>query len=328
MRIPERIHFYNYLDIIDSRNKMDELEQRGKKEDKYSWSILVDDLKNRIIDNVLINDFIKKINKNIIFSNIYYNTINKYIDDTMEEVNKENDELFHELKRYMFLYYLDDKDFYLLQKRQLFNEMMIITKIYNKINNSKNPVFNVDKLNDFICEKLEIFEKRKNVIYLINKKIKKELISNEDDIIINIKNEDDIIVALDFMNNNKKIYNNVKLPDFIKIREYNNYYPLILNYENTIKKNIYYINIIIYNYMKYNKIKNNKNIFYVNNDLYNNRSSGLDFKSNNYINTIYLNRNQTGFCFILILIINIYKFLHYFDRWRKKHKPRLIECGV
>ena len=67
MRRTERIHFYEYMDIIDSRNKLEELEKKGENKNKYSWIILVDELKNKVITNEFIEDFIKKVNKNIKF---------------------------------------------------------------------------------------------------------------------------------------------------------------------------------------------------------------------------------------------------------------------
>lgn len=300
-----RIPFYEYIDLVDPTNKLQELERRGKRENKYSWKILIDEIKENVIINENIEIFINRVNENVKFSNIYYNSINIYIDKIMEIKNEENSKYLFELQKYILLDSLVDEKFYNLQKKKLYQEMIIISKIYYKLK-TNDPNTEDYKIKEFIKGKKDIFEKRKKLIILINKK---KLISNEDNLIMNIKNEEDIIIALDFIHNNEKVYNNVKLPNFIKIREYNNYCPIISNYENNIK------NI---------KIINNKYSFYVNNNSYNSRSRTLGFKCNNYIYIIYLNINKTCLCFILILIINIYDFLHYFDLWRKKHKTNLL----
>lgn len=305
-----RIHFYEYLDIVDSSNKLEELEKRGKKEDKYSWCILVDELKRKVIINDHIKKFIKKTEKSIAFSHIYYDTINKYIDDTMDRFNNENNENLLFLKKMILLDSLEDENFYLLQKIKIYQEMVFISKLYDKINkNQDTEAININKLKDFICEKLKVFEKRKNIIKLI----KKGFITNEDDVIINIKNIKDIIIALDLMDNNNKKYNNVKLPKFIKIREYNQY-SIVLN--NTKPANGY----SIYNYIKMmykNIILNGDKHFKDNTNLY--LPLKIHFYYNTYMYIVYFTITHV-FNLGFILIFNIYKILHYFDLWRKKHK--------
>lgn len=337
-----KLIFYEYIDIIDPSIKFKEIEERGKNENRYSWSILVEEIKKKVIRNDFINDFIEKTEKNIKFSNIYYKSINKYIDLVMEKKNEENQENFYLLQKLILLESLEDKKFYLLQKNKIYQDMVIILKLYNKINKTKGSLICINKLKEFIHKKLEIFIKRKDLINLINKKSKNGFMSNEDNIIINIQSENDIILALDFIDNNKKIYTNIKLPIFIKIRENNNY-PVNLNNEKN-KTNDYYI---IYKYIKATGIINNKkyntqgeqtdliikyfknNINKIPNDLSN--SLYILFKkclkyifSNGYINSEITQATDLNF----IKIINLYKYVHYFDLWRKKHIYQFTECGV
>lgn len=242
-----KIHFYDYLDIIDSSNKTEELERKGKKEDKYSWSILVEDLKEKVIENGFINDFIKKIYKNIKFSDIYYNTINKHIDEIMDKINDENSELLYLLQKNMFLYYLDDINFYLLQKKKIVQEITIINKLYIKL----KTTFDIRKrniINNILNINLERFKKRKNVLRLVIKK--NNLYYYDDDIIINLNNDDlrtDIKKYINFIEYKNMVYSNVKIPKYINIKETNNF-P-VFNY-NIFSKGLemFYISIIVKNY--------------------------------------------------------------------------------
>lgn len=298
MRRTERIHFYEYMDIIDSRNKLEELEKKGENKNKYSWIILVDELKNKVVTNEFIEDFIKKVNKNIKFSDIYYNTINKYIDETMEEINKENNEHFYILQKLMLLYYLDNNNFYLLQKDKIYQEMMIINKLYMKINETYDPN-KINILNKILCKNLEIFEKRKKVLGLIIKK--NNILSYDIDFIININandNNHDIIKYFDFIKYNNLVYNNVTLPSVIKIEEKNQYSLSYNNFETKIIDYIYILKPII------NYTNEDKNI---NADVYHK----YIFINYSYIITRELTVN---------IMNKFYIYSHYFDKWRKKHK--------
>ena len=60
---------YEYIDLIDSRNKLSEIEKKAKKNDIISWKILVDEIKKDVIIDEDIKDFISKTEKNIYISN-------------------------------------------------------------------------------------------------------------------------------------------------------------------------------------------------------------------------------------------------------------------
>lgn len=316
MRISERIPLYEYMDIIDPSNKLSEIEKRGEKEDKYSWSILIEELKGKVIMNEYIYDFIEKIKKNISFSDIYYNTVNKHIDSFMEEINEENSNFLFELRRYILLFSIDDPNFYLYQKGKLNKELDIINKINIKIKNDKKN----NNLENLKIRFIKLFEKRKEIINLINKKT--IFYNNEDNLIINIKNDEDIEKAVDFIKNNTIIYKNVKLPRNIKIKEKPKNTLMILTINLNKNKDYHFI----YKYLKYKndkkntKLINNSNIYKCNiiknNKL--NKNKVFNKNNNNNIIKMYSYTININIRFQIIIIRN-YKYFHYFDKWRKKH---------
>lgn len=324
----DKIQFYEYVDIIDTRKKLEEIERKGKKEDRYSWSILVDELKTRVIDNIFINDFIKKINKSIKFSDIYYNTINKYIDDTMDVLNTENNDFFYDLQRHMLIYYLDHEGFYNLQKNKIYQEITIINKLYIKLNETSD-INKIKLIKNIIYKNLEIFEKRQKILRLIIKK--NNISSYSDDFIININandNNNDILKYFEFMKYNNRVYNNVLLPKVIKIKET----PLriILYNEINYKNNITEYHYILTTFLNILNLK--KYIKYMDKDK--ESSTKLILKNiNNYLfkQKRFFNVDKSIFiyyhCTTLTKRLNVYilniKYIpnHYFDKWRKKHKP-------
>lgn len=306
----EKIQLYEYIDLVDPTNKLKEIERRGKKENRYSWCILVDELKKKVVNNVIIDVFIEKVNKNNSFSNIYYNSINKHIDDFMDKINKENQEYLFELQKLFLLISLDDKDFYFIQKNKIYQEMEIINKINIKMEKT-NDFIKINFLKSILYKNIEIFEKRKNLLRLLNKN---NYISYEDDLIININNNEDIIKCLDFIKYNNIIYTDVKLPKIIKINEINRN-PGFYFVDKTKDLKIICKYFICINF-------NNKNIiqqptlkrYILNKD---NKKITVFFYSYN----IYLIKYKYMFTKPLN-IKNIFKFykIHYFDLWRKKHK--------
>lgn len=274
-----KVPFYKYIDILDPTDKLGEIERKGKKENKYSWSILVEEIKKNVIPNVFIDGFISKINENIKFSDFYYISNNEHIDNLMEKKNVENSDYLFNLQKYILLCSLEDKDFYLCQKDRIKKEMEMVTMIHSKLMNNKNN----EKLKKLIFKYINIFEKRKALIKLINKKTK--YYTHDDDLIINTHSEKDIKITVDYIKDNTIIYTKVKLPKLIKIKEINDNLPVYL----TNKNNDYYV---IYNYLKYKK--------------------GNFFKENNYnklvIQKLLLNN---------IRIIKFYNYIYYFDMWKK-----------
>lgn len=303
----ERIPLYKYMDLVDPTNKLYQIEKKGKKEDIYSWKILIDELNENVIMNKNIKDFIEKINKNVSFSNIYYNTINIHIDNYIEKINNENSEYLFNLQKISLLTEINDLDFYLHQKDKIYKELDIINKISIKRKNSQINNNNLEKL---MIKYMNVLEKRKNLISLINNKT---LFYNYDDNLIkNINNEDDLQIAIDRLNKDKIIYRNVKLPRFIRIKEKN---KLIMLF-NIINKEYYFI----YKYLK-NKLNNKENMKpYNHTNLYKNIKLNKKVFINNikfiikmYIYVINLN-------FDLWIKNNKFnKYFHYFDLWRKLH---------
>lgn len=304
----EKIHLYEYIDIIDPRNKIAEIEKIAKKKDKYSWTVLIEEIKEKVIMNKYIGYFIEKIQKNIYFSDIYYNTINKYIDEKMDEINDENTDFLFELQKYTLLLSIDDPKFYLFQKDKIYKELDIINKINIKLKNNENN----NKLEDLKSDYIKKFEKRKGIIKLINNKT--FLYNYDVNFIVNIKDCDDIHIYADTIKNNTIIYENVKLPKTIKIKEKNRSL-MVLNIDLNINKDYY----VIYNYFKYNN----------NNDDSDKKVSGWKYNSNIvrtsilYINKVKISNQYINKVIGLLKIIKINKknnYIYYFDKWKKKHK--------
>lgn len=303
----QKIPFYEYIDIIDPRNKLEEIERRGKKEDRYSWCILIEEIIKYVIPNIFINDFISKINKNINFSNIYYETNNIYIDETMNKINEENQDMLFELQKLILLNSLDDKNFYSIQKNKLLQEMEIIYMLYIKKNEAKDEN-KISFLNNIFYKNIEIFEKRKGLIRLINKN-NKDNITYEDYLIININNNEDIINCLNFIKHSTIIYKNVILPKDIKIKSEN-------QYSNHFKINIKTTDLKIFNKLEKNIINDLKYNLHKSSILY-----IFEIYSNyrKTVNNNYYTFTRPG-VLEFILLNNIYKYSHFFDSWRKKHK--------
>lgn len=287
----EKIYLYEYIDIVDPRNKLNEIEKRAKKENKYSWSILVEEIKNKVILNVFIKDFINKVNENIKFSNIYYKSNNKYIDEEMIRRNNENNEYFFKLQKSILFDLLENEKFYLFQKKIVYKEMDIIKKTNMKINtrNLKNE----SQLKLFINKYMEIFEKRKNIMKIIIKKCKKINTYYDDDLIINIKNNEDVDFVLAFIQKNNIKYNKIKLPKIIKIKENNNHVA-----------KFYYGN-------------NNITSYY--HDIYKHMNSTFNTVDGKIVTYLIINNNEYNKCHVKQNTI-FYNYYHYFDLWRKKHK--------
>lgn len=303
----EKVPFYKYIDILDPTDKLGEIERKGKKENKYSWSILVEEINKKVIPNVFINGFISKINENIKFSDFYYISNNEHIDNLMEKKNVENCDYLFNLQKNILLCSLEEKDFYLYQKDRIKKEMEMVTMIHFKLmNNKKN-----EKLKKLIFKYLNIFEKRKTLIKLINKKTK--YYTYDDDLIINTHSEKDIKITFDYIKDNTNIYTKVKLPKVIKIKEINN--NLLVDIPN--KNNDYYV---IYNYLKYRKnnffkenIKKDKILKTYRFILYTiTKNTKNNIKENNYNNLVtqVLLLNN-------IRIIKFYNYIYYFDMWKK-----------
>lgn len=309
-----KVPFYEYIDIIDPTTKFNEIEKKAEKEERYSWSILVEEIKRKVKSNIFIEDFIEKINENIKFSDIYYTTNNKYIDDMMEKKNEENCDNFYKLQKLILLNSLDDKSFYLNQKNKIYKEMEIITMIYFKILDDQNN----ENLKKLIFKYFDIFEKRRNFIKKFNKHA--GIWMHDDDLIINIENEEDIKITVDYIKRKEIIYTNVKLPEIIKIKEthHNNYVKI--KRERKINNDYLYIYIIFKRYTEKAE-KENNNIVYVNIPVFRLFQRNKIDVDNHYFNNMF----DFNSIINILLLSNVkknkfYNYIYYFDLWKKKHK--------
>lgn len=311
-----KIQLYEYIDIIDPSSKLQQIEKRGEKEDKYSWEILVEEIREKVIHNEYIEEFINKVNENINFSKLYYISNNIHIDRLMEMKNKENQEYFYDLQKKILIFSLNKMDFYCIQKEKIYQEMEFIKKIYIKLkdNEKSNNIILVKMLN----QKFDKLEKRINLLRLFNNNIKYRFYEN--DIIINIKNVEDINLALDFIKSNKKVYYNVNLPNIIKIKESNNNPPVKINEKIDSKD---YYNICNYILKQKNKTKDLYLFFknYFNSDEF----PKMEIISNT--KDYYKYRYNIYHCFAQATDIKNkienYKYIYletYFDLFRKRKK--------
>lgn len=325
-----KIQLYEYIDIIDPSSKLQQIEKRGEKEDKYSWEIFVEEIREKVIHNEYIEDFINKVNENIKFSKIYYISNNIHIDRLMEMKNKENQEYFYDLQKKILLISLNKMDFYCIQKEKIYQEMEFIKKIYIKLKHDEKSN-NIKILMKMLNQKFEKLEKRINLLRLFYNNIKYRFYEN--DIIINIKNVEDINLALDFIKSNKKVYYNVKLPNIIKIKESNNNPPVKINEKIDSKD---YYNICNYILKQKNKTIDNYNLkgnIHKTKDLYlffKNYFNSKEFtKMKNISNTkdYYKYRYNIYHCIAQATDIKNkienYKYIYvetYFDLFRKRKK--------
>lgn len=235
----KKIPFYEFFDIVDTRNKLEEIESRARKEDRISWKILIEEIKKNIITNKHIEDFIVRTEKNICFSNIYYLTLNKHIDVAHDRINKENNENFDKLKIQMMLDHLHDSKFYKIQKDNLYKEINLINLISIKVFSENN-----DKINRYFHDKINVFTKRITILKLIYEN-NKERTTYEDDLFINFQSIDNIKEIIEFINNKTKVYVHEKLPNHIKIKEINKN-PVTMYMKEIENKNLmHYVHDII-----------------------------------------------------------------------------------
>lgn len=241
-------HIYEYLDIIDSRRKLEEIEKKAKKNDVLSWSILVKELKEKVIMDHNIKEFILKTEENNKLSNIYYNTINVITDHEHEKINKNNNYNFIELKNKVVLENMKNKHFYKIQKEYIYKDIKMIKLLVQKLHIENN-----NKVEILLKDKFQVLFVRANYLKLYYKD-NTDIISHEDNLIMDFEELEDIFEVNDFIENNNKIYLYNKLPGHINIKEINK--KPILYYCNSYTLNIY-INIVNkYIFKEY--FKNNK----------------------------------------------------------------------
>lgn len=262
-------YIYEYIDIIDSRKKLEDIEKRAKKNDVVSWKLLINELKNNVVIDNHIKDFIEKTEKNNKLSDIYFNTINIISDKLHDKINSENNDNFIELKNKIIKenININNKHFYSVQKKNIYKDIKYIKLLEKKLISEENS-----KVEYLLNDKLKVLFVRANVLKLYYKNNITEIVSYEDNVIMDFVDIHDIHSLDELVENNNKIYLYGKLPENIKIRE-NNKNPLchyktfsVINIINkiifkeynvsvlsfNIYKNIYYyIHYFVYYYYEY-----------------------------------------------------------------------------
>lgn len=241
----DKKYIYEYIDLVDTRSKLAEIEKKGKKNDIISWKLLIDELKKNVIMNDTLKEFIQKTEKNIKFSNIYFSTINKYIDEEHDRVNEENNVNFEKMKKKIIISNIGNKNFYKIQKDYIYKDIRFINLLSKKYKEKTN--INDDKIFSLLKDKINIFMMRSNVLKIFYEKNQDE-ITYEDDILINILKVKDFIIMEQYIKDMKKKYDPIILPKFIIIKD-NNHLPVInINYNIENKIKTIYMNIIMKKY--------------------------------------------------------------------------------
>lgn len=247
----EKIQIYDYIDIIDSRNKLAEIEKKGKKYDEISWRILIKEIKNKVIINDKIKEFIYKIEKNNKILDKYFSSLEIIKENEKERIIDENNSLFKKLCTDTIKENINDINFYNIQKRYIHKDINLIKLLFDKINSSNTDCKINDKIQNMLINKLEIFNIRNNVLKLYYKN--KDNVSYEDHIILNLNKIDDIKIIYQYIIDTKKVYPYGKLPKTIKTKEINKGKKLnIYNVDHKFLQEKY---IMVYKNIK--KIKNN-----------------------------------------------------------------------
>lgn len=251
------MELYKYIDIINPKLYLTSIEKKSIKNDKWSWEILLDELNNNIIENENILKFKKHINKNIKMLDLYYKNM-EY--NKLENVHNENMMLFWQLqnKEIDRMILIEKHDYFLNFKVKMYDNINIMYNILSKLNvknlNQKQRGIFIRMLKEnetyYIC-----------IVKLLRKyyRVRNVTPSNDALLFMNIHevNLDNIFVIKNAMEDNTKIYKNVKLPKKIIERVSNfNKLHIIRKLQKINKINKYANNIITY--IKYNKYTINK----------------------------------------------------------------------
>lgn len=290
-------NFVEYFDVVDNRSKLNSIEKKAEREDKISWSILVEEIKQNVILDNNIKDFIYKIEKNNKMSELYFSTINIVSYEKFMKINDENNSLFTQLCSKMIEDNLTNIIFYNSQKNFLYNDIKLIMLLFEKHMSVNND--NVEKL---LNDKLNTFNIRRKIIKLYYKN--KDLITYEDHIILNIKKPKDIYNVYNYINDSIKIYNCRELPKIIIIRE--NTKNQHINLFNSILNKLIILYKIIYKHISLNfKNQIGLNHTYVLNIRNKKLSILFNYRTSNFKKVNYYIKK---FCSISLKTLSMYIF--------------------
>lgn len=290
-------NFVEYFDVVDNRSKLNSIEKKAEREDKISWSILVEEIKQNVILDNNIKDFIYKIEKNNKMSELYFSTINIVSYEKFMKINDENNSLFTQLCSKMIEDNLTNIIFYNSQKNILYNDIKLIMLLFEKHMSVNND--NVEKL---LNDKLNTFNIRRKIIKLYYKN--KDLITYEDHIILNIKKPKDIYNVYNYINDSIKIYNCRELPKIIIIRE--NTKNQHINLFNSILNKLIILYKIIYKHISLNfKNQIGLNHTYVLNIRNKKLSILFNYRTSNFKKVNYYIKK---FCSISLKTLSMYIF--------------------
>lgn len=262
------IYVYEHVDIINPSHYLKKIEIISDKKNDWSFNILLKDMENNI-------DLKNNDNYLNFKSNIKYNL--KKMDynyklgkiKILESLNTKCLDIFYEFLNIEKNKIIDRNDgkYYIILKNKIYKNIKTIYKMINKIkevNNYRQKDILDNIIKELILEYNVIINNLK--LYYSNNK---EFIPYEDLLFINLKSINDTKYILEYIEESKKCYNNIKLPiKIIEIKKENQYlcknifvYLILYNTFLDTYKIIYKIYTIDYKTNIKNIVKNNKHKF-------------------------------------------------------------------
>lgn len=282
-----KISIYEYIDLSDTTLYFNKIEKIAEESGKWSIEVLLNDLEKHIIFNENLNNY--KIN----VLKILKKMDNFYKSENTIKINLLHNkclELFHDMIN-MEIHDLiknNNKDFYNLIKNDIYRTLKILDKCFHVLLNDKNISNNQEnKLNQIINKNIQIFQIKRNIVKRYNNNLITH--NHEDSLFINLHNIKEAKYVINYIDNNKKIYEKVNLPKKIMIKENNKYITSCPDATNMLNKSLYRCNIGINNNdIQINKLAIFKN-YLINKKIYKNKHKKMytyKYAINKYANNI------------------------------------------
>lgn len=211
------MELYEYIDLSNFISYFNKIEHIAKKNNQFSFQILLDDFDKNVKYNNNLLMFKKYINENLKKMEIYYEK-NCFL--MVEELNNECLNDFYKLieKEINRLTYNKNFKYYLSIKKDLYEKLTIISNSFRKLQRSDIGKKQIEILNNFITNIMNVYNIKTNILKKYNY-VDKELTPYNDLLFANMKNTKDINNVLFQINEHNKAYYNVILPYKIIIKE-------------------------------------------------------------------------------------------------------------
>lgn len=260
----QKLLLYEYIDISDTTSYFNKIVKIAEKENKWNFEALIFDLEKNVIFNDNLNNYKKDTLKKLKIIDKYYNS------GSISKMNKVHDEclnLFHK----MIVIEIQDllinnRRFYELIKNNIYSSLTIIDKCLDKLMNEDINNFQKNNIDKIIKKNIKIFQVKRNIMkkyYQINRKT---FPSNVELLIMDFFNIQEVRFLIDYINNSKRIYENVVLSKNIVEKNNNNCITPCHDINNIFNKIVILRNKT---QEKKKRIKNNKYQYLINAILYN-----------------------------------------------------------